>query len=410
MPFKLFCLLLISTTLATNTHGQMGIDASAFSGSRYPTLMSQPATTPATGHSFYGQATATGRPQPQLAYPVYQAQQPLYGSQREFEFREQSCSTGVCESPCQPPCQSCESCCGSPCDVCGRRFAVNVGAVFMQRQSPESQLLLFSPTTRTERINASGFQFDTAPGLDIGLIAYDIEPLFDLELRATWLDDWSTQSTQTFTGSVVQIDASPPLGTSGPRDAIAVYNSEFLSTELNARYRWAGQYSDLTIVLGLRAIQFDEQLQFTLSDPNAILPDELVQTQTTNRLVGLQLGAEHVFANGSNWCLTFKSRVGLYGNPGRQRSQLVSLANPPVTFRAGGGTGNVAYTAELGITGKYRLSNCLNIVAGYQVMVLDGLALATDQLAVTDFLDQSGYNNDGSVLMHGATVGVEFVF
>ena len=161
---------------------------------------------------------------------------------------------------------------------------------------------------------------------------------------------------------------------------------------------------------GIRAMRFDERLNAALSDANSVLPDELVQTRTANRLVGLQLGADQVFANRDNWCVTVAGRVGLYGNSGRQRGQLISLASPPVVFGAEGGADAVAFHAELGVIGKFRLSPNVNLVTSYRTIFIDGLALASEQLAATDFLTKSGYHSNGSVLLQAVTVGLEVVF
>ena len=122
----------------------------------------------------------------------------------------------------------------------------------MFRQRPRSQQLLVSPINAAEAIDAADFDFGVAPGVEVGLITYEFFKGIDLELRAMWLDDWSDQASQAFTGSTVQISANPPLGTSGPRIGLAIYDSKFLSTEVNLRGGYSGA-SDTTFVLGVRA-------------------------------------------------------------------------------------------------------------------------------------------------------------
>lgn len=345
---------------------------------------------------------------PQAALGTAEADYSSFGGYSDVgvnhDVGQQHCSPAQC-APC---CET--SCFKSPCDECGRNIAIDVSSVFMYRSNPDNQRLLVTPTNTSEQMDASEFDFGVVPGIEAGLIGYDIFPEMDLELRALWVDDWSAGTSQSFTGSTVLVSAEPPLGTSGPRDGLAIYDSRFLSTELNARYRNVSSCQGYTFVLGVRSIRLDERLNTTLADPSAVLPDEIIQARTNNRLVGLQIGADRVFANKSNWCLKFTGRAGVYGNNGHQRTQLISLATPPVTFPASGGTGNVAFQAELGVSGRFRLSPCANLVASYRAMFIDGVALASDQLAATDFLTQSGYDSNGSVLFHAATVGLELVY
>ena len=100
----------------------------------------------------------------------------------------------------------------------------------------------------------------------------------------------------------------------------------------------------------------------------------------------------------------------MYGNAGSQQSALISLAAPAVTFPASGDASDVAFHAELGAEGKLRLCDSANLLFGYRVMTLDGLAIATQQLGAIDFLNQAGYEANGRVVMQAVNVGVEFVY
>ncbi len=280
----------------------------------------------------------------------------------------------------------------------------------MFRSRPDTRPLAVSATDATQQINGSDFEFDITPGIEAGIIGYDVAPQLDFEVRAMWLEDWTSTATESFTDTTVGISATPPLGTTGPRSGFALYDSRFISAEFNAHYRMPQLVQGCTVLLGIRAIRLDERLNITLTDPNAALPDELVRTRTNNRLIGLQLGVDKVFANDCSWCLKFTGRAGLYGNNGHQRSRLISLATPPVTFPAGEDGGNLAFQAELGVSGKFRLSPCANLIASYRVMFLDGVALAPDQISATNFLTRTGYDSNGSLLLHGVTIGVELVF
>lgn len=391
MTFRVINSLFLALLLTATCCAQDSAYSSAFSSSRYPAL------TPATTSSLFANT-----------YSGHQGAEQVLSSHAAYPNTAVVDACQQCPTDCEP--SPCTTCCNSPCDECGRNVSIDISTVLLFRDRPRSQQLLVSPTNAAEAIDAAAFDFGLSPGIEAGIMTYDVLGDIDIELRGMWLDAWSDQVNQTFTGTTVQISASPPLGTSGPRNGIAAYDSKFLSTELNARYGISTSGCDTTFVLGLRAMRLDEDLNATLSDPNGVLPDEIFQTAATNRLVGLQIGVDRVFSNHCNWCLKFTGRAGLYKNSGQQQSQLISLATPAVTFPASGSATDLAFQAEFAVHGKFRLSSCANIIASYRAMYIDGLALAPQQLAATDFLTGSGYHNNSSLLLHGVTVGVEFVY
>jgi hypothetical protein len=157
-------------------------------------------------------------------------------------------------------------------------------------------------------------------------------------------------------------------------------------------------------------MRLDDELNASLVDPAGLIPDEIIRTSTRNRLFGFQIGADYLLRNSCNWCLRMKGRAGMYGNAGSQQSALVSLAVPPVTFPASGDSSDLAFHAELGVEGKFRLSDSANLLFGYRVLTLDGLAIATQQLEAINFLNQAGYQGQELVVMQAINVGVEFVY
>lgn len=300
----------------------------------------------------------------------------------------------------------CDACVCSPCDESGRKFAFDVNSVFMFRDRPNGQLLFFNPGVAAERIDASEFSPGGAYGLESAFIIYDQKSFTDFEFRTLWLNDWDSNVAESFTGVSVQMASNPVLGTTGPRIGASFYGSQLGSMELNARYR----RRRVTLFGGLRHIRLDENLNSTLRDPAGIVPDELIRSSTDNRLYGLQLGMESVVANRDRCCLKVSGRVGILGNDTDQGTQLISLSSPPVTFTSTGQGGELALLAEGGVSGKIKLTSCANLIAGYRVIYLDGLALATEQLAASNFLTRAGIHHNGSLLLHAVNVGVEVAY
>lgn len=358
------------------------------------------------GHSNPWTSYRSGRPS-RFAGHAFQIS-PAGGSEylTATESAGGSVESARCESePCEP---SCQPCCQGLCDECGRRFALTVRPGFFFRSGPRPQLLFSSPAPGSGQTDASQFQFGVASGIEIGGILYTRDNTLDVEFRTSLVDQWSDRIGQAFTGNAVQISGTPPLATTGPRNGITAYRSEYGSWEINARHRW--NQSDLTIVTGFRSFRVDEGLSARLVDVAGAVPDEVVQSNVRNRLYGFQVGVDYVVRNCCHWCLRLNGRLGMYGNEGSHSGQLISLAAPPVAFPASGGDSTLAFHAAFGLEARYQFTSCANLVFGYQVQVLDGLALASEQIGNTNFLNQSGYHNNGSIVLNSLTMGVEIVY
>lgn len=351
--------------------------------------------------------------------PVYQmapSQMVLSQTNPYQTLPQQMVAPSAC-AECQPyqqgpmcPPNVCTSCFASPCDESGRRFAVDFNSIFLFRHRPQSQLLFLTPGSATEQINAAGFQPGVAPGFEAAVLWYDQSTFSDIEVRATWLDEWSDRTDRLFTGPIVQMELNPAMGTSGPRNAAATYASQFGSIEINSRYRTGQGSRGLTLLMGFRILRLNEVLNAAFVDPGGILPDELIRTTTQNDLYGLQVGADSILLHRPRWCAKVNGRIGLYGNAADQNTQLTTNATLPVTFTANGKQGDLAFHAELGLSGKFRLSPWANLTAGYRALYIDGLALAPEQLAASSFLTNSGFHGNSAILLHAATVGLEFAY
>ena len=105
-------------------------------------------------------------------------------------------------------------------------------------------------------------------------------------------------------------------------------------------------------------------------------------------------------------------KVGLFGNAARQNSFLKSsFESAPVFFAsAAGQSGQVAFVGEIGLTGDYRLSDRLLLRGGYQLLWIDGVALAPSQMPELNFTTQTGPPTTGNVFYHGALSGQEIWF
>jgi hypothetical protein len=66
-----------------------------------------------------------------------------------------------------------------------------------------------------------------------------------------------------------------------------------------------------------------------------------------------------------------------------------------------------AFLGEIGINGKYAICKNLLVRCGYNLIWLETVTLASDQIPATDIFNGQGIAADGGVFYHGASVGLE---
>jgi hypothetical protein len=196
------------------------------------------------------------------------------------------------------------------------------------------------------------------------------------------------------------------------------YDSQLNSFELNLPCcctwsdgcdgRWQGR--SIEWFGGLRYISLNEHLNIAGErDVNHPEPERgAYDLRTMNNLYGMQFGARLRRCYGR---LGYEAgaKAGIYGNDAQQRQTLVDFPQyflPPTDTTARGG--HVALASELNLTALYQLTDVWNLRLGYNLMWIEGVALAPDQLDFTNVsTSRSGLNTDGGVLYHGASVGLE---
>jgi hypothetical protein len=204
-----------------------------------------------------------------------------------------------------------------------------------------------------------------------------------------------------------QINTEPSVVMVGPRDVLAEHTSELISFELN--YVWESQWSPaLKWLTGFRTLEVDETLAADLVYPPGGFPTAYHAVETRNRLYGFQAGADLTLYEGSAFALRGVGSAGVYGNAARQRSAAWDDVTAPVF--AVGDQSQAAFVGELGLSGKYALTEGFSFCADYRVLWASGLALAPEQVPVTNFNLGSGIDTDATAFYHGVFVGLEWAY
>lgn len=259
-------------------------------------------------------------------------------------------------------------------------------------------------------------QFDYAPGARIFATAYNCHG-WGMQVGYEGINDWDA--------SVVFPD-SPVADSTRSIDIESRWNS----VELNFLPRMPQAWKFFS---GVRYLQLDEDLDdFTIvdkvipvpADPPAA-PAAFVDTGTTrildNHLIGFQLGGLRDGWQVGDW-LSFSgfANAGVYHNeihrrdtdfnittvitgddistaPDNEFSQTTTVTSTTTnrTFS------EIAFLGEAGVWASAKLTPCLALKSGYQVMILDGVGQVADTFFSPDF-------DSRSVLYHGWQFGFEY--
>ena len=164
----------------------------------------------------------------------------------------------------------------------------------------------------------------------------------------------------------------------------------------------------LTWFSGFRYLNFGERFNMSAQRTVAGATETgSYNINTANHLYGGQLGARIRRTQGRfGW--EGRGAAGVYLNNSQQSQSVTDFPNFSLRNASNSGNG-AAFVGDVNLTGLYRLNNVWNLRAGYNVIWIQGLALAPDQID-SDFAAAQGGNNldnDGGMLLHGVNVGIE---
>lgn len=162
-------------------------------------------------------------------------------------------------------------------------------------------------------------------------------------------------------------------------------------------------------LLGFRYLNLDERFSLTAVDSAESSTRYAVRTQ--NHLFGAQVGSRLRRCYG-RWSVEGTGKAGLYANDASQSADaIIDFDNFERRPAVSSSTGQVAFVGELNLTGVYQINSCWGLRAGYNLLWVEGVALAPDQLDFT-FTPTSGTAivSNGGVFMHGVSAGVEARF
>ncbi|WP_157731692.1 hypothetical protein [Thermogutta terrifontis] len=171
-----------------------------------------------------------------------------------------------------------------------------------------------------------------------------------------------------------------------------------------------GMYFNYAV--GFRSLSFDEGFTFdsrgiviTDSGPESLYARQTIWTQ--NDTFGIQLAGEIMFRRHRfEWGARVKAAPMF--NWAEQFTDF-ALAHPPNHITRYAKDDDVSFMGEVSIVANYRLWDRVRVFGAYDMMWLDGVALAPEQVDFT-LLSPGRINDNGTVFFQGVSLGFDVVW
>jgi hypothetical protein len=324
-----------------------------------------------------------------------------------------------------------------------RAWTIRAGWIYMQRSAPASQVLINFPSGKPN-LNATNIaDFARNPDFSGGQILLNasqlhigFQPAFEVALARQITADWEVEARYMqildSTATSVLTIRTPPvnlddlganIGGYGTNPRTIFYADPGTAFRTTYRYGLGGVESTLWRRLndrlriggGFRLINFNDTLvissTFGGSQLNPFFPPVGgLHFDAKNNLYGFQVAGEGRLWPQRRLNIEAIGRAGIYINVARQYSlfenQIVSVKGA-----ASGAGSAVAYGGDVDFMANFQLSKYFSLRAGYNLMVLRGLALASNQVPNTSSLNSSVSNSStigqtrldtgGGIFAHG---------
>ncbi len=280
----------------------------------------------------------------------------------------------------------------------GPLWKASAGGVVLSRSQPVPSVI--AEPLAGVGLRATDFSIGTTVGVDLS-ISRRITAKGSLEARYLGALEWDPRAE--FTGlsniDLGGIDLNGITGIGGG------YNSTLHSSEFNWRHQQSERFSWL---VGFRWIELQDTVDFFVTTGLGSLA---LDWNTNNHLYGGQLGGDYLFWKSAARPLTLtgSAKGGVYGNVAdNDFSQFVG----PVQVASGGGFGSeTALVTDLAVWATYQLSDRWSVRAGGQFLYIDGVAIASDQIAASLVQDDTdAFDSEGYVYYTGGMVSLDCVW
>lgn len=348
----------------------------------------------------------------QLSEPVQQPTEPYLPEPAAPMMHPAAIVTGP-DIPPSNPCV-CEewpggSYCGGPGWFCDQWWCqswyVRVEATFFQRTRGAGDQVIVETDGGAPVLSVSDFDFDLEPGIAV-MLGHRLDSVSALELQYFGANEWNVFQP---VASLNNLDLPDPIGTAADdfnnADVMRVgYRSQLHNAEVN----YLRDHGGATWLIGFRYLNWDDSLLINSTDNDGDVSNYGVFN--SNNLFGAQIGTRFV-RHGYRWDWEATGKAGFFGNEITQRQRLTDDDGALTLRNVGNRDTGGSFVGDINLSAHCRLSDVWRLRAGYNVIVVTGLALAPDQLDFSNnLLSGTTVDHSATIFLHGLNVGVEAIW
>ena len=301
--------------------------------------------------------------------------------------------------------------CGNYCSCCcaGSCWYVQVEALLMERDNQNAnQPVVLDDASQAVLFSTGDLNFNGAAGPRI-LLGLAFDDVSALELSYFGVFDWTGGATIRGSNSLdIPPDLVVPATDFDNADVMSItYRTHVNNVEANCVNYLCGsrQCGGVAMLAGFRYVNLDETFNINSIDADGTQSDYGIDAD--NHLFGGQLGLRLTHRS-CRWGFDATGKVGLFGNAVRQRQFVGDDGNTTVLRNTSSRTGVASFVGDINASVAYYLTDVWAIRAGYNVLWMEGLALAPNQLDFSYSADSgTAVSTGGGVFLHGANVGLE---
>ena len=308
---------------------------------------------------------------------------------------------------------SCNTACNSSFANCRRTKMfqpyVSAEALFLNLDCGRKGSLVEDALTQNTVLDSKDLGYSTVAGprLTFGLLRSNSR--YSLEATYFGLHRWTEDRTVTGNNNLC-LPGDFPLATLDYFMADRFrfqYSADLHSVEAN--FIKHIRCESLSLVAGFRHVAFHEEFNINASDSDTGESSDY-NILARNNLFGGQIGfRQKQFFD----CLGYSinGNAGIFGNTAKQHTYVGDFDNRREFRNLDAKDSPVAFVGDLNANIHYRFGKNLNLTAGYNLLWLNRIARAANQLDFTDTPESAHrvVTNRGA-LMHGASVGLCYNF
>ncbi len=272
-------------------------------------------------------------------------------------------------------------------------------------------------------ISRDSFEFEPENGIRVA-VERRVGQRDSIEGVVFGVEDWDFLHARLDPSNLLFSEYRLPNGDPVPGfDEAFVHEVEFTSDFYNFELNWwhplrrkVLKMFDVSLMLGLRYAMLDEEFyyrgrarQYKLTPTLAVIQAESF-TKTENDIYAFQLGWMVTAPLSSNWILRWDGKVATGVNFVSQYTRLYETFTPTIHDELVRNDAAAVIGDSL-VTLTWQINCNLAVYVGYQVVFMEGVALATEQFnPVFSIYRTPRLNHNGFVFMQAAVGGVELTW